>query len=191
MWVSHALINHLLLQQPELKTALARHTGRLFRLTALGVSTDMAIRDDGYVAALPEGQTSECHITIQASTWQKILQGDAFGVGDVSITGDSDLAMAVLPILGQLRYQPYADASRLFGNTAASFMEHQFQQLKTTANQMVSSVEGEIRDFVQEANAPLVSQSEWHTQSAAIDTLRDDVARLAARLQRLSSFTGR
>ena len=53
MWISHALINHLLLQQAELKQALSKLTGRSLRLTALGVNTDMHIREDGYVEAIP------------------------------------------------------------------------------------------------------------------------------------------
>ena len=116
MWISHALTNHLLLQQPELKQALSKLTGRSLRLTALGVNTDMHIREDGYVEAIPADKTFECHISIHASTWSKMVQGEAFGVGDVSITGDTDLAMQLLPVLGQLRYEPYVDATRLFGN---------------------------------------------------------------------------
>ena len=185
MWISHALINHLLLQQPELKQGLSKFTGRTVRLTALGIHTDMHIRDDGYVEAMSAGQTAECHISIHASTWGKMLQGEAFGVGDVSITGDTDLAMQLLPVLGQLRYEPYVDATRLFGNTVASNLDHQCKTLWRTTQQMVARVEGEVRDYMQESNAPVVSHAQWQQRSEAIETLRDDVARLQARLQRL------
>ena len=50
---------------------------------------------------------------------------------------------------------------------------------------MVARVEGEVRDYMQESNAPVVSQAQWQQRSEAIETLRDDVARLQARLQRL------
>ena len=185
MWISHALINHLLLQQAELKQALSKLTGRSLRLTALGVNTDMHIREDGYVEAIPADKTFECHISIHASTWSKMVQGEAFGVGDVSITGDTDLAMQLLPVLGQLRYEPYVDATRLFGNTVASHLDHQLKSLWRNTQQMVSRVEGEVRDYLQESDTPLVSQEQWQQRNDDIDALRDDVARLQARLQRL------
>lgn len=186
MWISHALINHLLLQQPELQQALSTLTGRSLRVTALGINTDMHIRDDGFVEEPPPDNTIECHISIAASTWGKMLQGEAFGVGDVSITGDAELAMRLLPILGQLRYEPYVDASRLFGNTIASYLDNQGKQWAQTTKQVVSRFEGEVRDFMQERSAPVVSQQQWQQHSEAIDALRDDVARLQARLQRLN-----
>lgn len=185
MWISHALINHLLLQQPELKQALGMLSGRRLRLTAMGIQTDMLIREDGYVEALAPEQSTECQITLAASTWTKLLHGEPIGVGDVRIEGDSDLAMQALPIFGQLRYQPYADTSRLFGNTIASQLDHQMKQLAQRAQQMTGSIEGEVRDFMQERHSPLVNHVQWQQQSEAIDALSDDVARLQARLQRL------
>ena len=50
---------------------------------------------------------------------------------------------------------------------------------------MVSRVEGEVRDYLQESDTPLVSQAQWQQRNDDIDALRDDVARLQARLQRL------
>ena len=170
MWISHALINHLLLQQAELKQALSKLTGRSLRLTALGVNTDMHIREDGYVEAIPADKTFECHISIHASTWSKMVQGEA---------------MQLLPVLGQLRYEPYVDATRLFGNTVASHLDHQLKSLWRNTQQMVSRVEGEVRDYLQESDTPVVSQAQWQQRNDDIDALRDDVARLQARLQRL------
>ena len=146
----------------------------------------MLINDEGYVQALPDGMSAQCHISIHASTWQKLLRSQAFGVGDVGIEGDADLAMQLLPIFGQLRYEPYVDASRLFGNTIASHLDHQAKRVWDNAQEAFKRVEGEVRDFVQESNAPLVSLQQWQEHSDGIDALRDDVARLQARLEKLS-----
>ena len=77
------------------------------------------------------------------------------------------------------------DATRLFGNTVASHLDHQLKSLWRNSQQMVSRVEGEVRDYLQESNTPLVSQEQWQQRNGDIDALRDDVARLQARLQRL------
>lgn len=185
MWISHAIINHLLLQQAHLKQAFSLLAGRSLRLTALGVNVDMLIGDEGYVHTLPVEVATECHITIHGDAWSKLLQSQPLGVGDISIDGDADLAMQVLAILSQLEYEPYVDATRLFGNTVASHLDYTAKSLFASFKTMVTRVEGEVKDFMLEPNAPVVSAAQWQQHSEAIDALRDDVARLQARLRRL------
>ena len=185
MWISHAIINHLLLQQPPLKEALAVLKDRTFRLTVMGMNLDMLIGADGYVSAPTQDSIIECHITLHAQAWGKFLQSQPIGVGDIEIDGDCDLAMQILAVLGQLQYMPYVDATRLFGNTVASHLDNTAKTMLAHVKTAAVQLEGEIKDFMLEANAPVVSYEQWQTHSEAIDALRDDVARLQARLRRL------
>ena len=47
----HPILNHLIAQNPDTRTALARHSGRRIALSATGLRLAGVITDEGYLAA--------------------------------------------------------------------------------------------------------------------------------------------
>ncbi|MBP6115175.1 MAG: SCP2 domain-containing protein [Neisseriaceae bacterium] len=180
-----ALLNHLLQQNIELKQAMSRHQGRVFVLQTPLLSLTLAIAHDGYVDA----STDEPEVTVRFldSAMIKLAQQQSPGVGDVVITGDHGLGMALLPVLGELRYYPGQDLARVFGDGLAGSIMSRVDGLKQQLLQGKSRLLGQVQDYAYEANAPMVAKADFDTWSLAVDELKDDVARLEARLAKLAA----
>lgn len=178
-------LNHLLQQNPEIRHAMQAHRHRQVCLQWPLERVTAQIDEHGYWQA----GTGDAEVTLHflPTALLKPMQGLRPGVGDVTIHGDQALGMALLPLLAELRYWPNADIGRLFGDAAAGEALRQQQRLQQHAAALRDSLAGQIRDYTWEADAPVINRRQFAPWSAAVDTLRDDVARLEARLRRLET----
>ncbi len=180
-----ALLNHLLQQNPELKQAMSVHHGRVFALNTPLLGATLVIAHDGFVDAA----TTEPEVMVQFldSALIKMAQQQSPSVGDVVITGDHGLGMALLPILGEVRYYPGQDLARVVGDGLAGSIMSRVDGLKQQLLQGKSRFVGQVQDYAYEANAPMVAKADFDLWSTAVDELKDDVARLDARLAKLTA----
>lgn len=179
----HPVLNHIIAQHPDIRSALARHSGRTVRLCGAGLSLTAAITDEGYVRAAED--VAETTLTFRSSAVGKVLQGQSPGVGDIEVSGDHTLGMALLPLLGGLHYRWDDDIARLFGDTAAGGALHMSAQLRAYGSQWQQQAARQLEAAARRGNTPVVHRSEWTPFTDALATLRDDTARLQARLQQL------
>lgn len=183
--LSISVINHLLGQSAETRFDLASHYGRCFVLSVLGVKTQAVINEQGF---LDQTQNeAEVTITFLQSAVLKIAQGQTPSVGDVTITGDYDFGMALLPILGGLRYYFQDDAARVFGDVLANRMVQGLDFIKHGFTQGKKRIEENVSDFAFEQNAPFLHQQIFDAWAENVATLKDDVARLEARIKKMES----
>ncbi|MBP6562058.1 MAG: SCP2 domain-containing protein [Neisseriaceae bacterium] len=180
-----ALLNHLLQQNVELKHAMSAHSGRVFALHTPLSQTTLAIAHDGYVDATE----AEPEVTVRFldGALLKIAQQQTPGVGDVVITGDHGLGMALLPILGDIRYFPGQDVARVVGDGMAGSIMSRVEGFKAQLLQGGARLMSQVQDYAHEANAPMVAKTDFDVWSVAVDDLRDDVARFDARLAKLTA----
>lgn len=183
--LSISVINHLLGQSAETRFDLKAYQGRCFSVSVLGIKTNALVNEQGFLNATEN--ESEVSITFLQSALLKMAQGQKPSVGDVTLTGNHDLGMALLPILGSLRYYFHDDAARLFGDVIANRMVQHLDWLKSGFSQGKQRVEESITDFAFEQNAPFVHQQIFDAWAEDVSTLKDDVARLDARIKKLES----
>jgi ubiquinone biosynthesis protein UbiJ len=160
--------------------ALSRYANRTFTMVVMGFSMHFMILANGWVEEV-EAPT-EVTLTFQNAVFEKIMQGLEPGVGDIHVNGEHYLGMSLLPLLGDIRYYLNDDLARLFGNGAAGVLMKQHDKAKATVNHVFSSLQAQIKDYAQEEQAILVNQMVFDQHKAALRQLRDDVARLEARL---------
>ena len=179
-----AVLNHLLQQNPEIRAQMQAHSGRCVRLALPMLAFTARIDEEGYWRHSAE--PPETTLTFHNSALQKRLQGDTPGVGDVAVAGDQGLGMALLPLLGGLRYWANDDIARLFGDAAAGEWLRVSGSLKHSAVELAQTVADHISDYAQEADAAVVHRQQFTHFADAVAALRDDTARLSARLARLA-----
>lgn len=180
-----ALLNHLLQQNKELKHAMCAYQGRVFSLQTPLLGATMLIAHDGFVDSTDE--EPEVTVRFLDSALVKMAQQQSPGVGDVVITGDHGLGMALLPILGEIRYYPGQDVARVLGDGLAGGLMSRVEGLKKQLLQGKSRLAEQVQDYAYEANAPIVAKADFDVWSDAVDELRDDAARLEARLNKLAA----
>lgn len=112
-----AVLNHLLAQQEAIRLRLAEHAGRRIRVELSPLRVTAVILGDGY-AGQTDGEP-EATVQLASSALIKRATGGTPGAGDVRLSGDSELGLALARILADLRWDAVEDLSRLVGDMAA------------------------------------------------------------------------
>lgn len=102
------------------------------------------------------------------------------------IRGNIDLANAVNDVLDNIRPDPEAFLASKIGDIAAHRTMGLFHSLKQSAAQLVARLKDQFSEHVAEGHSVIVPNEEVARFMAEVDTLRNDVARLQYRIERLS-----
>lgn len=110
--------------------------------------------------------------------------------GEVEVAGDTGLLERLRGILATADLDWEEPLTRLLGDPVGHQVARGMRGLGKWSDQARESVAQDTRDFLEEETRLVVREDEVRAFSAAVDTLRDDVARLEARLERLERPAG-
>jgi ubiquinone biosynthesis protein UbiJ len=110
---------------------------------------------------------------------------DAVFAGVVKIEGDNRSAQVLGEVLRGLDIDWEEQLSKLLGDTLARQLMHRARAGERWAGRTGEIARQNLREYLQDEAAVLPSRQELEAFLAAVDTLRDDVERLAARVERL------
>lgn len=177
------IINHLIQQNPNSRSELAAFADKTLALNIAGLKLTGRITEEGFLSV--SNGFADTEITFRNSAVQKILQGGEPGVGDISLEGDLILGMAVLPLLGSLRYRASDDLARIFGTQLGNSIGSRAADIGHGIKQIGRSIAEQIGEFSREPESPVIDAATLSAWMEEVDKLRDDVARLNERLDRL------
>lgn len=181
------VLNHIIAQNPAAQSKLSAHAGKSLSLNAAAFRICGIIGSEGFLSPCAN---ADAVITFRNSAVQKILQGGTPGVGDIELGGDTVLGMDLLPVVGSLRYHADADFRRLFGAAAADTVGTRAAAAGNTAKKIGGSLMEQLAEFALEPESPVVSRQNFDGRQHEIAQLRDDAARLEARLAKLERTAG-
>lgn len=102
------------------------------------------------------------------------------------IRGNIDLANAVNDVLDNIRPDPEAFLASKIGDIAAHRAMSVFHSLKQGAEQLMGRLKDQFTEHVAEGHSVIVPNDEITHFMTEVDKLRNDVARLQQRIDRLS-----
>ncbi|BEV72035.1 hypothetical protein THUN1379_15170 [Paludibacterium sp. THUN1379] len=181
-----ALFNHVLNQHPAVRAQLAELAGRRVALQLPPLSMAGVITDEGWLAASegePEAIVAVRPLAALVAQWR----GRTPEFADLQLHGDAQLAQRFGHLIGSLRWLPVEDLSRVVGDVAAHRLEGWALQAADFSQQVGSRL---LESWVEQLReeAPLLARRRDVEQFVtAVDTLRDDAARLEKRLARLEA----
>ena len=105
--------------------------------------------------------------------------------GGLDVTGDAFTAQAFQKLLKHARPDPEEELSRFVGDAAAFRAGEIARGVRDWAVEARSTMGANIREYLQEERREVPSRYEFERFGSSIDALRDDVARLEARINRL------
>ena len=138
-------------------------------------------RYDGAVDARLRGSSIQM-LSMSASA----KPADSFFKGMVDIEGDVELGQRFQDILGSLDIDAEERLSYLIGDVAAHKMGNALRGLLTWGGQIVQSLQDNTAEYLTFESNTLPARFELEYFYHDVDVLRDDVERLAARIQRLT-----
>jgi ubiquinone biosynthesis protein UbiJ len=109
--------------------------------------------------------------------------------GSLDLTGDAYTAQAFQDLLALAKPDIEEELSTIVGDVTAHRVGELARGLSNWAKQARSTMGANIREYLQEESRDLPSRYEVEKFASAVDSLRDDVARLEARFNRMTSDT--
>lgn len=193
---AESAINAVLALDPEGAAKLAPVQGLVLRVVLTGFGTrvdivpgDGELRLFGDYASEPDCTVRGTPAALLAMTLSDHQEDQVFH-GAVEITGDSRVAQDIGDALRGLDIDWEERLSRVFGDGIANRLGEQGRAGARWAEQTGAAFTADLREYLTEEGRLLPGDLEMRGFLADVDTLRDDVERFEARLERLARTLG-
>ena len=181
-----AAINHLLGQAAWAREKLAPFAGHAALIKMPPFEATFLVGTDGCLSApLPDAEL-EVSISLPAAAPLLALQGKDAVMRAARIEGSAEFAEALGFVIRNLRWDAEEDLSRIVGDIAAHRIVKGTGEFAVWQQQAAQNFAANLAEYFTEEQPLIARQADISAFSGDIDRLRDDVARLEKRLQRLA-----
>jgi ubiquinone biosynthesis protein UbiJ len=182
-----AAINHLLAHEPWARSRLVAHTGKVAYLYA-GLSTlRLRVAPDGLVESADAGQVANVTIRVKPADLPLIMQNRERAFSYVTVEGDADFANTISQLSQSLRWEAEEDLSRWVGDIAATRIVAGARAVLDTVKSTQRKLAENVAEYFTEENPMLMRAPAVNDFAADVAKLRDDVERIAKRIEKLES----
>lgn len=178
-------VNRLLATQPGPRAKLARHAGKVARIGLPLVNLSLLVADDGQVEPAPDNSEVATDIQLSPVVLLSLAMGDRDGLKKAQISGDglfaSDLSSAMNEVDWALALRP------VLGDIGAARADQFVSGLGRARQQSHDAWGHALAEYAVYEAGLLADKAALGRFAAEVDRLRDDAARMAARLALLES----
>lgn len=178
-----AAVNHLLRRASWACERLKPFAGRVVRFEVTPFSATLEIRDNGEVAASDAEPAASFKLT--PALGLRMAAADPNAWRDVETSGDMALAREILYLAQNLRWDFEEDLSRVFGDIMAHRLAGAGRAFARWQSESADSLARQATAYWTEERPLIAARPQLAQFSHAVDTLRDDVARVEKRLEQL------
>lgn len=185
-----AMINRQVTTKTPARELCAELDGKTIavRVRDTALAMYFAIREDGVELRLDADAEPDVAITGSLlSLGSLAMQGGESGLrdGSIELSGDVYTAQAFQQLLGYGRPDLEEELSTIVGDTAAHGIGDIVRAVARWSRQAGSTMRQNVSEYLQEESRAVPSRYEVEKFRQRINTLRDDVDRLEARIRRL------
>lgn len=189
---AEALINRLLELDPEGAAGLAKVQGRVLRVELIGLGVHLhivpeaaALRLFGDYDAEPDCVVRATPAALLGMALAEHREDEVFS-GAVKIEGDNGLAQIIGDLIKGLDIDWEEQLSTFLGDTLAHRIGNQARAGQRWTERTGETLHNDLREYLIEEGRFIPSEIEMNGFLSGVDRLRDDVARLEARIDRLA-----
>jgi len=153
----------------------------------------LSVTAEGYVELAPGGAEPAVQIELPLAALPELL-AQAFTPGAPAITrqikleGDAEFAQTVSFLVQNLRWEFEEDLSKVVGDAAAHGIAGSAKSFVAAARAANEKLAANVAEYLLEEDPQLVRPRKIEALAESVRTLRDDVARLEKRIDRLSNL---
>lgn len=184
-------INHLLSREAWAKDKLLRHAGKIACLDAGVLEVRVKVAPDGMLGAARAADPNNVVIRAQAADLPLIVQNREQAFSYVKVDGDADFANTISQLVQSLQWEIEEDLGKWVGDVAAVRIVTGAKTAVQAARSNQRKLAENLAEYFIEENPMLVRQQSVADFAADVTKLRDDVERLAKRIERLGAGRGR
>ncbi|SMC17867.1 ubiquinone biosynthesis protein UbiJ [Andreprevotia lacus DSM 23236] len=181
------LLNHLFEHDAPARAELTRFQGRAIRLTFPVLQATLQVGADGvWLASEAE---PEATLTLSTAFFITLLVDRVAAQKRLQMSGDAELAAGIGRVLGQVRWDAAEELSQLIGDVAAQRLVWLAGIVGGIPGAIASRMLVHLVEYWRDEAPLLANRPAVDRYCSEVDTLRDDVARLAQRLALLEQKT--
>lgn len=178
------VLNRLLEAEPWARLRLAPFAGELVELRAAALPTlRLRIVEGGAVEAAA-GEAS-LRMTFKPELLASLVRGEEHALRSVDVEGDARLAAEVLFLARHLRWDAEEELSRVVGDVAARRLAQAGRAFAAWQVDALGRIAAAVGDWLTEEKQILARRAELDALGESVARLRDGIARLDKRLERL------
>jgi ubiquinone biosynthesis protein UbiJ len=186
-----SILNRNIANSSVAQTACRKLEGKSLTITLTGTPLHVTLKSLGDRVALAASQDTAANAYLKGtplSLLGLLRDRSALTSQSVHIEGDAEVVQAYAELLRASRPDLEEELSRFVGDVAAHQIGEAARGLLRFGTRARDTFVRNLGEFLQEESRDLVSRTEADEFIAAVDTLRDDVERLAARIERLERY---
>ncbi len=187
----HALyipaINRLLRQNSWAAPRLQPHAGKVVRVETFPVPMLIGVSETGEAIAAAPDATPAITIKLSPGHLLRLAARDASVWNDIKAEGDAEFAAALNHIARNIRWDIEEDLSRVFGDIAAHRMFETGRKLDNWGRQGAENIARSLAEYWTEERPLIARRAEVEQFAREVDALRDDLARVEKRVERLQA----
>jgi ubiquinone biosynthesis protein UbiJ len=182
-----AAINHLLAAEPWARAQLAPFVGRTVEVVVAPFTIRLSVLPGGSVARAATGVVADTQIRVSGAAAIRFATGGAeAAMRDVQVSGDTDFAQAVSLLVRHLRWDVEDDLAKVTGDVVAHRVVGTAKGVVGAARRNGERLAAQFGEYWLEENPQLVRPRAVETFADGVRRLRDDLARLEKRVERLT-----
>jgi ubiquinone biosynthesis protein UbiJ len=177
-------LNHLLRDAQWARERLAPLAGKTARMLMPPLSIEFAIVPDGTLAVAASAQP-DVVINLPPHAPLQILGGMDALLRQARVSGSAEVADTLGFVLRNLHWDFEEDLSRVIGDIAAHRVAQGVRGLASWQATAVRRASENVAEYLREENGSLKGKAAVSGFATAVDALRDDLARLEKRIERI------
>ncbi len=182
-----SVINHLLAQEPWARDKLIPHAGKVASLDTGLLDLRLKVRPDGMLETAGADEPANVSIRVKPADIPLILQNRDRAFSYVKVEGDADFANTISQLSQTLQWEVEEDLSKLVGDIAATRLVAGAKAVLHNAKSTRQKLAENVAEYFLEENPMLMRPQAVSDFTSDVTKLRDDVERLAKRIERLTA----
>ena len=181
--------NRVLSDYPAARHRLSAHDGKVVAAQVGPAAMRMRVTADGEMELVGNAGTptpdADVSLTVPLSLLPRLVNKDESALAQIVFTGDSELAATLSDIARNVDWDVEADLSRVVGDVAAHRMVESAQRAHAWQTDASQRFTANVAEYLTEERQAFIATRELETLARQNETLRDDIARLDARVAKI------
>ncbi|HET6756247.1 MAG TPA: SCP2 sterol-binding domain-containing protein [Burkholderiales bacterium] len=177
--------NHLLRQNNWARQKLREHKHKTAQISLPPFTFCLTVLEGGEVATAAPDAAADALLSLDFPLLLRILAGDEAAASEVSVSGDAQFAADINTIARNLRYDAEEDLSRVVGDVAAHRIASAARDFVSWQKSLLGNFAQTTAEFLTFERPVLADAARVRGFIAEVDELKDAVARLEKRMEKL------